>query len=130
MARTVKGLRFQKIVDYDDCPYTDHLEQPEFEDRLRDYENGRFVFLGVRAGVTIVMHDDAHDGYTFDHTLQTPGLWGVESDSGDAYIDEVYVEELASLVKDLQAFGVSEDLIADAKANAPYVAGDAAVYYG
>jgi len=78
------------------CSY---LEQPEFADRLAAYERGDFNFVGVQAQARcMVVRDQV--GTLFN--IESPGLWGIESDSGEDYFNEIYAEQLAEL-KDMLA---------------------------
>jgi len=38
--------------------------------------------------------------------MQSPGLWGIEDDSDDAYLDETYAEEQSTLWDMLAALGL------------------------
>ncbi len=78
---------------------TDPDEQNDFEDRKEAYRRGDFSFVGVRAEAEIVV-----DGI-IQH-ITSGGLWGVESDAGDAYFLEIAQEEYNDLRKILKTLGV------------------------
>ena len=75
----------------DECPDCSYLEQAEFEDRLQEFHNGDFNFVGIRASVEIKI---PHGSDTvISHRITSPGLWGIESDSGEEYLRQVFKEE-------------------------------------
>ncbi len=82
----------------DGDPDPSYLEQEGFEDRLAEYHNGDFVYIGVRAAVQI--HDWTKGAHV---TVESAGLWGIESDSGREYLMEVGREELDALKDELAA---------------------------
>ena len=89
------------LVLPDDDPDTSFLDQgdPEDQDRKEAYRRGDFSFVGVRAEAKIIV-----DGIS--QTITSGGLWGVESDAGDAYIKEVAGEEYVDLRRILKTLGV------------------------
>jgi hypothetical protein len=87
------------LVLPDEDPDTSFLDQEDFEDRRKEFERGDFSFVGVRAEAEIVV-----DGIV--QTITSGGLWGVESDAGDEYIQSVAAEEYADLRKILKTLGV------------------------
>ena len=98
-APKVQEIRVRVIHDED--PDTSYLDQDdEFADRRAEFERGDFAFVGVRAEADVVI-----EGVT--QTLTSGGLWGIESDSGDEYIEETALEEYDSLRDILKAVGVS-----------------------
>ena len=92
---------------------TDESERAKYikqdADRLAAYHRGEWEMIGIRAEATItVTHWSVANGgrfYSTVYTLHSAGLWGIESDSGEAYFDEVYREERESLMNDIKAFG-------------------------
>jgi hypothetical protein len=89
------------LVLPDNDPDTSWLEQDEFSDRLAEYQAGGFGFVGVRARVKV------HNWTTgVTKTIESAGLWGVESDSEESYIREVGMEELDALKPEASAMGV------------------------
>ena len=87
------------VVEYDPNPDVSYLEQEEFEERLAAYKNEEFSFLGVHAEADVTIEGVVQ-------TLTSGGLWGIESDSGDEYIEEVAVQEYEELRKILKTIGV------------------------
>lgn len=98
----------EKVVDWDDIeieeiPMDDadysYLEQEGWEDRLEAFQRGDFYFVGIRAKVNVVVND-------YIQRFTSPGLWGVESDSGRAYFEEVADEERTELIGVLHELGI------------------------
>lgn len=84
-------------------PYTDasYLAQPENEDRRAAYQRDEFSFVGIRARVR------RHNWRTgVVSVVESAGLWGVESDSGEDYFRAVGEEELASITGDVATAGI------------------------
>jgi len=105
--RTAPEVREIRVrVMHDDDPDTSYFDSgdPEYkdqdEDRRQQYERGDFSFVGVRAEAEVVVEGVLQ-------TLTSGGLWGIESDSGDSYIEDVALEEYDALREILKAVGVS-----------------------
>lgn len=103
-APTVQEIRVRVMHDEDpDTSYFDSGD-PEYkdqdEDRKKQYERGDFSFVGVRAEADVVIEG-------VSQKLTSGGLWGIESDSGDEYIENVALEEYDALRNILKAVGVS-----------------------
>ena len=80
-----------------------YLEQEGFADRLEQYRQGAFDFVGVRAAVELPIPFGKDRILT---RIESPGLWGIESDSGEDYLDSVFQEESAILADMLAELGV------------------------
>jgi hypothetical protein len=87
----------------------------------RDYERmermnrGDWCYIGIRAEAEILIPSgDA----SLVQEITSGGLWGVESDSDEAYFAEVEGEELADLRSQLSAIGFSRRAISRAIENA------------
>ena len=97
------------VVEHDPDPDASFLEQDEFEDRLASFKRGEFEFVGVRAEAEVLIESTLQ-------TITSPGLWGIESDSGEEYIAGIAVEEYEQLSKVLKTIGVpTAQLAADEK---------------
>lgn len=68
--------------------------------RLAAFNRGEWHMLGIRAVAKIEIH---RPGYIVHYELESPGLWGIESDSEERYFDEVFREECETLKRDIQA---------------------------
>lgn len=100
---TVSKRDFDRRLVPDDCPDTSYLEQEGFEDRLEQYRQGSFDYVGLRATVEVPIP------YGADRILvriESPGLWGIESDSGEDYFDSIFQEESETLADMLAELGV------------------------
>ena len=101
---TVSRRDFYRRLVPADCPDTSYLEQEGFEDRLAEYRQGDFGFIGVRAAVELPIPYGADRILV---TIESPGLWGVESDSDEDYLDSVFQEECETLADMLTELGVT-----------------------
>ena len=77
-------------VMHDDDPDASYLQQKGFEDRLEQYQNGVFGFVGVDAIAIIV------DSNNVLQEVRSGGIWGIESDFNDG-IEDYRQEELDAL---------------------------------
>lgn len=80
-------------------------------ERMEPLNAGHWCFIGVQAVATFFI---GHSGMQF---FTSGGLWGIESDSGDSYLQEVEKEELADLREQLKAIGFSSRAISQAFKN-------------
>lgn len=82
----------------------------DFE-RAESYNNGQWHYMGMHAEA-IVSYKLDHTPYPMAHnsrrleTLQSGGLWGIESDVDESHLREVAGEELADLKAHLEKFNV------------------------
>ena len=70
--------------------------------RCEAANRGDWYMMGVWAEAEVVLGS----GAGVVQRLQSGGLWGVESDCGRAYLEEVVAKELAGLREELQAAGI------------------------
>lgn len=102
----MKLLSIKTKVMYDEDPDASYLEQKGFEDRLRQYQNGVFGFVGVYAEAEIV------DSNGVIQTVSSGGLSGIESDSGDEYMNQIKNEEVNELIEVLMKdYNISDETI-------------------
>jgi hypothetical protein len=81
-----------------------------FEDRREQYERGEFGFIGLRACAEIEFTDLGGHGSPHTSTgtvIRTPGLWGIEDDSGEDYLRDVGDDEAHQLADMLHALNVA-----------------------
>jgi hypothetical protein len=100
---TISKRDFDRQLVPDACPDASYLEQQGFEKRLQEYRQGYFEYVGVLAAVELPIP------YGADRILariESPGLWGIESDSGEDYLDSVFREESDILADMLAELGV------------------------
>jgi|HubBroStandDraft_5_1064220.scaffolds.fasta_scaffold65854_2 hypothetical protein len=100
----VRAIRVRVLHDEDPDPSYfdsgDSESKDQDEERRKEYENGDFSFVGVRAEAEVVVENVIQ-------TITSGGLWGIESDSGEGYIEDVALEEYDNLREILKAIGVS-----------------------
>ena len=94
----------------DESPDTSYLEQEGFEERLAAYRNGDFGFIGVRASVEIRV---PHGRSSIMQRIVSPGLWGIEDDSGTDYLESVFQEEVGILKSMLEELNCRVDNVED-----------------
>lgn len=80
--------------------------------RLESYKRGDWCLVGIRLAADVVLEHNGRTPRTI--TLTTPGLWGVESDSGEEYFRAEVVNDSELLGDDLHALGFSWNEIQDA----------------
>lgn len=74
----------------------------EAELRMSRYEAGAWGFVGVRAKAVVTLPIGGNSVITY--TLKSAGLWGVEDDSGEDYLNEVFADQAAELVEHIKLF--------------------------
>ena len=82
------------MVVPDTDPDPSYLEQEGFEDRLAQYRNDEFGFVGVRACAEILI---PVNGQLIGQAIYSPGLWGIADDSDIEYLNEVGRDEFETL---------------------------------
>ena len=105
----LKILSVKVFRELDKDPDTSYLEQDGFEDRLRQFQDGQFDYIGIGAEAEVwnpktYVIQRVHSG----------SLWGIESDSAESYLKGIELEELAALKGELTALGFSKRAIAKA----------------
>ncbi len=73
-------------------------------DRLSRFNRDEWWFEGCYA-VAEILYESSPGVYRLDR-LQSAGLWGIESDSGQDYRRSVELDELADLCSDLSKIGI------------------------
>jgi hypothetical protein len=96
----LQGVRV--IFAEDPHPDASYLDQAEFADRRAAYRRGEFRFVGVHAEAEIRIEETTQ-------TLMSSGLWGIESDSEEEYLDEIVDHEWSTLRNVLKTVGVPTD---------------------
>jgi len=90
-------LILREIVE-DETPDASYLEQEGFEKRRGEYNRGDFSFVGVRAVAEIHMPMDRKRAVFITSRIRSPGVWGIESDSGEDYFNQVFEDETEILM--------------------------------
>jgi len=96
---------FKRVIITDDEPDTSHLDQADFADDKEAFQRGEFQFVGVRARIELKI-PCRPEGHSILHEVESPGLWGLQTNSDAAYFDEVFTEECATLEHMLTTLGV------------------------
>ena len=82
------------ISDSDADPHDYLLQDPDYraqdQARLDAWRKDQWHFLGTRAKATIKIPYGTNPECWITSSLLSPGLWGIESDSGDEYFEQVY----------------------------------------
>lgn len=98
----LESIKIKRIPDSD--ADTSYLEQEGFKERLQQYTDGQFGFIGITAEAEVSY--DIGNGTRRLETLTSSGLWGIEDDSDAAYLRSIEKEELADLRAHCERFGV------------------------
>ena len=102
MTKEIESILCQQTFDDDgDISYLQQYDKK----RLEAYYNNEWHFVGIQAVAEIRI-----DGLL--QTINSGGLWGIESDSSDEYFDEVFEEEKEQLKDVLLQLGFTEKQIA------------------
>lgn len=80
-------------IEYDENPDTSYLEQEGFEDRLERFRKGWFEYCGIVARVLLDV-----DGR--DVEIGQRSVWGIESDSDAAYLEETAREMATEAIEE------------------------------
>lgn len=88
-----------------------HPANPEYAkeeyQRMEAINEGQIWFIGIWVEADILIKGQIQ-------VITSGGLWGIESDSDQKYIDEVVQDELSNLTDQLKELGFSEGEIQDA----------------
>jgi hypothetical protein len=107
----------------DQQPDASYLEQEGlgFEDRLQQYRDGQFSFVGVQAEAEVLIpateHEHSTKGHAIVQRITSGGLWGIESDSDAPYFVEIEKEQLDELAQQLYGLGFSKRAVSAAFKN-------------
>src|SRR5882672_11238708 len=100
---------FWPSLDKDKAGYVGEENAARFDElceaadaRFKGWRDGDWYFIGVAARAHISIPIGGGSFRTI--TIDSGGLWGIESDAGD-YLDEVFEEEKASLLAELATLG-------------------------
>lgn len=100
---TVSRQAFRRIEAIDECPDFSWRDEADRE-RLEALRDGSWHLMGVQASATVLV---PHGQHMIAQTITSPGHWGVESDSGDDYLDGVFAAECDTLAGMLRKLGVT-----------------------
>jgi hypothetical protein len=108
---TTVTITFARVETYDSDPDVSYLEQDCFNNpkdgeenaghkRIAAFKRGDWHMIGIRAKATIIIRRKF--GATH-YELESPCVWGIESDSGEEYLKSVFEEECDVLRADIEA---------------------------
>lgn len=103
--KRIHSVTVKHLVDSD--PDTSYLEQEGFEDRLAQFRNDEFSFVGIIAEAEVDIKGQSNSNFYIVQRISSGGLWGIESDSDKAYLAEIAQEQLMELRDQLKALGFS-----------------------
>ena len=91
--------RIYTVNAYDEVQDISYLEQDlgntkdnELQKkRLEEYHNGYFELIGIYAVAEVLTSDNQIQ------KIESTGLWGIESDSGEEYLDTIRKEQIDEL---------------------------------
>lgn len=104
-------VQFSRLImeDNDASPRDYLFQDPDYAeedaDRLRTFQRGDWSFIGVRAVARCFIVQNGVGTYV---NLESPGLWGIESESNSDYLDDVYAEEVNHLKGLIGAMGAPQ----------------------
>jgi hypothetical protein len=79
--------------------------------RLQDYNNGLWNYVGIRAVATVQIPLQLQTPYHTNIRFESPGGWGIESDSDEEYKQSVFQDELYELEKEIKEYGVDTKML-------------------
>ena len=83
-------------------------------ERMESLNRGNWCFIGIRAEANVSIPSGSS---SVESEVSSGGLWGIESDSDDSFLEETIQEELSNLKTELIALGFSKRAIASAFKN-------------
>ena len=102
-------------ADHDANPNDYLFQDPDYrqEDqrRLKAWQSGDWHFIGVRAKARIKIPYGTNPECWITSEMFSPGLWGIESDSGEAHVQQVYQDErdiLLDMLTSLKTYEIHE----------------------
>ncbi len=97
-------VKFKRKIEADDTSPLDWMDRdnPDDAKRIKDYDRDLWSFVGIVARASILVVRNGRGTY---YHLDSAGLYGIESDSGEEYLNEVYQDQKDELLADLALFG-------------------------
>lgn len=98
---TVRACEIERIEEYDSDPDLSYLDPDAHTDyavqnaeRVAAYRAGAWHCIAIKARATFLI---GLGEAAVIQAIESPGLWGIESDSDPGYLDEVFREEVETL---------------------------------
>lgn len=101
---TASRHNFRRVERIDEYPDASWLDDDSGRERLDAFREGTWHLMGIQASANVLI---PLGGHFVTQTVTSPGLFGIESDSDEAYLDQVFDEECANLASMLSAIGVT-----------------------
>lgn len=99
----VRELQIVYAYDQESDPNDYLFQDPDYKEedqaRLDAFNSGDWHMLGILVRAELVVNG-------VPQTIQSPGLWAIESDSGNDYLNEVAGDEYEQLLEILSQLGV------------------------
>ena len=94
----------RRIIEDDlDSSPLEWMDPVDDAERIAAFNNEDWSFVGIVAKATLRI---PIGGSSFRLlTVESAGLWGIESDSGEAYFNEIFEAEKAQLLSELRTLG-------------------------
>ena len=95
-------VQFERVRLHDDCCDPADRDEGLTEERVKAYYAGDWEYIGImaRAVITVVKN-----GTGTIYIIESAGLFGIESDSEEEYLEEVFKEHKVELMSDLVFIG-------------------------
>ena len=94
--------------DYEDCTEAEQiLYKDQDKKRLDALNNDEWNFIGIQAKAEIHING-------ISETITSPGLWGIEDDPDESYLEEIYQEQKDELAEMLRELGFSDAQLLEA----------------
>lgn len=94
-------VRFERAEREDsDSDPRDWMDETDDAERIKAWENGEWSLMGIQA---MAHCEIVRGGVGTYYTLMSAGVWGIESDSGEEYLEGVYQGEVDQLKADIEA---------------------------
>lgn len=103
-------VTFERLTheDSDSDPRDYLFQDPDYLDedqkRLDDWHADKWRFVGIQARAHILI---VRNGSGTMHEMTSAGVWGIESDSGDQYLNLCFADEKDDLLADMRALSGS-----------------------
>lgn len=123
MSKSIAAVYVQIVTDEDgDISWLDQTDEQMGEafeaharTRKEQFASGDLGLVGVRIAADVeIFHGEDGIGTTDHVTLTTPGVWNIESDSGEDYFRETADNEIGYIAASLKEIGFAEIEIAKA----------------
>lgn len=96
-------VRFERVENHDsDASPLDWMDakNPDDAKRIEAWRNDEWYFIGIQARATVEI---IRNGHGIVHIMTSGGMWAIESDIGDAYLESVFQDECDALRGDIAA---------------------------